>query len=103
MSTNFIMIFKPEKSKLGVYFNERAATREKYSLKRSPVKGIQYAVYNEKVVGLEFNARKVVDYKVISDFLVKYLRLNEKKSEAIMDTMVGLSGNYHYLLSDTLH
>jgi hypothetical protein len=100
---NYILRFDAKATKLGIFFNDTAALKSKFSLTKSKVKDISLAVYKNKIVGMEFNSTKVTDYEVISGFLIDHLKIREEETEAILSQIIGLSVRHTDEISDTLH
>ena len=99
----YIMKFDMKETKLGIFFNESVAVNEKYSFKKSKTKNIELAIYKDKVVGMQLNTRKVVDYNKITNFLTRELKITKHETDAIMSEIVGLSVFPKHKLSDTIH
>ena len=100
---SFILRFDAKATELGIFFNDTAALKSRYTLKKSKVKGIQLAIYKNKTVGMVFNARKTTDYKVLSNFFVNHLQIDEDATDDIMNQMIGFTCHHNQEISDTMH
>jgi hypothetical protein len=97
------MKFDMKETKLGIFFNERVAVNEKYTFKKSKTKNIELAIYKDRIIGMQLDTRKVVDYNKITNFLTKEMKIDKDETDAIMSEIVGLSVFPKRKLSDTIH
>jgi hypothetical protein len=101
---SLIISFHAKNTELGIFFNNKAALSANYTLQNSKTKNIKLAVNKtHRIVGIVFDTRKCTSYQIISDFLVKKLKLDEEETEEIMNYIVSLKVQSHSELSETLH